>query len=90
MNRLLHVLGWTLLIASLMAAAWFGSRVLVAAGIAGSYALAWLGHFVFERNVPDSFRRPLFSGLASLLLFLSIVSGRLPIRRAPLRRAPRR
>jgi hypothetical protein len=79
MNRLLHVLGWTVLLGCLLAAAWFGSWLLVAAGIAGSYALAWLGHFVFERNTPQTFQRPLFSALASLRLFLSIVSGRTPL-----------
>jgi len=73
MNRLLHVLGWTVLLGCLLAAAWFGSWVLVASGIAGSYALAWLGHFAFERNTPESFRRPLFSALASLRLFVSML-----------------
>jgi len=78
-NRLLHVAGWVLLLLCLSAAAWFGSWLLVLLGTLGSYSLAWLGHFAFERNVPESFRDPLFSGRASLRLFLSIVFGKMRI-----------
>jgi hypothetical protein len=44
------------------------------------YACAWTGHFVFERNRPASFQRPLIGFYAGFLWFflrtLEIVSGK--------------
>jgi hypothetical protein len=78
-TRGLHYLGTSLALTALVAAAatrdW---RWLVAAPIVG-YALAWLGHLVFEHNRPETFGHPFWS-LASdfrmLGLFLSGGLGR--------------
>jgi len=73
-TRMLHYLGTLLGLASLAAAGvtqdW---RWLIVAPVAG-YALAWLGHLVFERNRPVTFRDPgwsLVSDLRMLSLFVS-------------------
>jgi hypothetical protein len=76
-TRTLHYLGTSLALTALVAAAathdW---RWLIAAPVAG-YALAWLGHLVFEHNRPETFAHPLWS-LASDLRMLSLfLSGRL-------------
>jgi hypothetical protein len=83
-TRGLHYLGTSLALIALVAAAatreW---RWLVAAPAVG-YALAWLGHLVFEHNRPETFGHPFWS-LASdfrmLGLFLSGQLGR-ELRRA--------
>jgi len=60
-TRLLHYLGTTLGIAAVAAAVaardW---RWLAAAPVLG-YALAWLGHLVFEHNRPETFGHPVWS-----------------------------
>ena len=33
----------------------------LAYGLVAGYACAWVGHFVFEKNKPASFKRPLYS-----------------------------
>ena len=73
-TRALHYLGTLAAVAALAAAAVEGDwRWLLAAPLIG-YALAWLGHLVFEHNRPETFGHPawsLFSDFRMLALFLS-------------------
>jgi hypothetical protein len=76
-TRGLHYLGTGLAVAALAAAAtrrdW---RWLLAAPAAG-YAPAWLGHLVFERNRPETFRHPGWSLVSDFRMLALFVSGRL-------------
>jgi hypothetical protein len=44
-------------------------------GIVASYAFAWVGHFFVEKNVPLTFRYPLWSFLADYRMFFRWLSG---------------
>jgi len=83
-TRALHYLGTLLGMAALVIAGitrdW---RWLIAAPVAG-YALAWLGHLVFEHNRPETFGHPLWSLSSDWRMLALFVSGRL---RVELRRA---
>jgi hypothetical protein len=76
-TRLLHYLG-TLFGAALLVAAGIARdwRWLVAAPIVG-YALAWLGHVVFERNRPETFGHPAWSLASDFRMLGLFASGRL-------------
>lgn len=41
------------------------------------YGFAWVGHFVFEKNRPATFRHPLYSFLGDWVMFKDILTGRL-------------
>jgi hypothetical protein len=76
--RRLHFLGSTLSLACLgMMLAGGGWHWLVLALLCG-YGCAWIGHFVFEKNRPASFRRPLYSFLGDWAMYRDIWLGRLP------------
>jgi len=76
--RRLHVVGTTLVIASVLAAiftrnAWW----LLAAPLCG-YGCAWLGHFFVEHNRPATFTHPLYSLLGDFAMFRDVLTGRIP------------
>lgn len=77
--RRLHLAGTALTLATIIAALvtrrW---ALLLAAPVAG-YGLAWIGHFVFERNRPATFRYPLYSLLGDLAMFRDVLLRRIPL-----------
>jgi hypothetical protein len=76
-TRGLHYVGTFLAVTALVVAVaardW---RWLVAAPIVG-YALAWLGHRVFEHNRPQTFGHPFWSLASDFRMLALFVSGRL-------------
>ena len=83
-TRLLHYLGTAFGAAALVAALFTRDwRWLIAAPVLG-YALAWLGHLVFERNRPETFGHPAWSLFSDIRMLALFASGRLG---AELRRA---
>ncbi len=77
-TRRLHFLGTLLVIMALVVAAVTRDlRWLLAAPIFG-YGFAWIGHLVFERNRPATFRHPLYSLAGDFVMFKDILLGRLP------------
>lgn len=77
-TRRLHFAGTLLVILVLVVAIWTGDlRWLLAAPVLG-YGLAWIGHLVFERNRPATFRHPLYSLAGDFVMFKDILTGRLP------------
>jgi hypothetical protein len=68
-NRGLHACGWTLLLASFGAGVALRRPLLPVLGVVGAYGCAWIGHFCFEGETPQTFRHPVLANLASLHLF---------------------
>ena len=60
-TRGLHYLGTVLGAGIAIVAAISASWWLLLAALAVGYGLAWVGHFVVERNVPATFGHPLWS-----------------------------
>lgn len=52
------------------------ARWLLAAPVCG-YGFAWVGHFVFEKNRPATFRHPLWSLMGDWVMFKDILTGRI-------------
>ena len=77
-SRRLHVSGTLLAVAVAGAALVSGRRGwLLAAPVAG-YVPAWLGHLLFERNAPATFRHPLYSLRGDFTMALEVLTGRRP------------
>lgn len=76
-SRRLHVIGTSLVIATVLAALatqryallWFLPFV--------GYGFAWVGHFFFEKNRPATFKHPLYSLGADFVMFRDVVTGRI-------------
>lgn len=76
--RRLHFAGSTLSLACLAALAWTRNPWFFLAALACGYGFAWIGHFVFEKNRPASFSRPLYSFMGDWRMYGEIWLGRIP------------
>ena len=49
-------------------------------GLVSGYACAWVGHFVFEKNKPASFKQPLYSFISDWRMLSDILRGNLSLK----------
>ncbi|MGY4517045.1 DUF962 domain-containing protein [Lysobacter sp. HA18] len=54
------------------------ARWFIGAPLCG-YGFAWVGHFVFEKNRPATFRHPLYSLMGDWVMFKDILTGRVKL-----------
>jgi len=76
--RRLHFLGASL---SLVCLALFLATLngwWILAGLLCGYGFAWIGHFVFEKNQPASFKQPLYSFMGDWVMYGQIWRGKIP------------
>lgn len=76
-NRRLHFAGCVLILliaAAVVAGA--AAEWLIAIPLVG-YGLAWVGHFVFEKNRPATFTYPLWSLMGDWLMFWHTITGKM-------------
>ena len=77
-NRRLHFVGTGLVVMLVLSAIVAASPWLLAAGPFAGYGFAWVGHFVFEKNRPATFRHPWYSLAADFVMFRDMLVGRIP------------
>ncbi|ENU97606.1 DUF962 domain-containing protein [Acinetobacter variabilis] len=51
----------------------------LAYGLLSGYACAWIGHFIFEKNKPASFKQPLYSFISDWCMFADVLRGNLSL-----------
>ena len=74
--RRLHFIGSSLVLAVVATALRTGQpRWLWLAPLAG-YGFAWLGHFVYEKNRPATFKHPFYSLLGDWVMYAQMLRGR--------------
>ena len=75
--RRLHYVG-SLLVLSILGYALFTQQWLwlLALPFAG-YGFAWIGHFVFEKNKPATFKYPLYSFMGDWVMLKDAFTGRI-------------
>lgn len=80
MSRRLHVAGSSIGLYFLTQAIRKRKPKYVAYGLLSGYACAWVGHFVFEKNKPASFKQPLYSFISDWKMFSDVLRGRLSLK----------
>lgn len=78
--RQLHFLGTSCVVALLVSAFVTRNWSLLAWTPLAGYGFAWLGHFVFEKNRPATFKHPLYSLMADFVMYRDLWMGRVPFR----------
>ena len=76
--RRLHFVGSTLALVFLALLLATGQLQFLLYALLAGYGFAWLGHFVFEKNRPASFKRPLYSFMGDWVMYKDIWTGKIP------------
>ena len=78
-RRLHFVGGWVVIFALVMLVS-TGQFLWLLLALIGGYGFAWVGHFVFEKNRPATFRYPVYSLMGDWVMFADILRGRVSLR----------
>ncbi|MBV9549384.1 MAG: DUF962 domain-containing protein [Alphaproteobacteria bacterium] len=76
-TRRIHFIGSFLVLICLVAAIMTANGWWLLAMPLCGYGFAWIGHFVFEKNHPATFRHPFYSLMGDWVMFWQILTGRL-------------
>ncbi|EOQ71135.1 hypothetical protein F931_00193 [Acinetobacter pittii ANC 4050] len=79
MSRRLHVVGSSIGIYFFSKAIRKKQAKYVLYGLVAGYANAWVGHFVFEKNKPASFKQPFYSFISDWRMLTDVARGRLSL-----------
>ncbi len=75
--RILHVIGSSLVIALLIYAIVIQQyKLLLLLPVIG-YGFAWVGHYVFEKNTPATFKYPLYSFIGDWVMWWQFITLKL-------------
>lgn len=77
-SRRLHVVGTLGALAQLALAVVQAQPRLLLSGLVTGYALAWVGHYFFEKNTPATFKHPLYSLRGDFRMAREVLTGRIP------------
>lgn len=77
--RRLHFIGTSLVLALLVAVVITGQWLWLWAFPVIGYGFAWVGHYVYEKNRPATFKYPLYSFMGDFVMYKDIWLGRLSI-----------
>jgi hypothetical protein len=75
--RRAHFVGSSLSLACLGLLLYTGQPGFLLAALLCGYGFAWVGHFVFEKNKPASFKRPLYSFMGDWVMYRDMWAGRI-------------
>jgi hypothetical protein len=78
-SRRLHFTGTSIALVLIMVGVLRGQPLLFLLALLQGYALAWIGHFFFEKNRPATFRHPLYSFLGDWRMWWDVLRGRISL-----------
>lgn len=77
LNRALHFIGTSLVIACFITLLITGKGWLLAIIPVCGYGFAWFGHFIVEKNRPATFKYPFYSLGSDFVMFFHILTGQI-------------
>lgn len=77
--RRLHVAGSTLVLLALLLALLRGDLRWLWLAPLGGYGFAWLGHYLYEKNRPATFRHPLYSLMGDWVMYWQVLRGKVKL-----------
>ena len=77
-SRRLHVIGTSAAVLQILVAIVLREPMLCLTALVSGYGFAWVGHYVFEKNRPATFKHPLYSLRGDFRMAREVFSGRIP------------
>jgi len=77
-SRRLHVIGTSAAVLQMLAAVLTREPLLFLSALLTGYGFAWVGHYVFEKNRPATFKHPLYSLRGDFRMAREVFSRRIP------------
>jgi hypothetical protein len=77
--RRMHFIGSSLAIVFVVVAIVTRNPWWLLTGLLSGYGFAWIGHFVFEKNKPASFKQPLFSFIGDWAMYRDVWARRIKL-----------
>ncbi|CAO3664152.1 unnamed protein product [Umbelopsis ramanniana] len=74
-NRRLHITGTTISQIIIAYAVIRQKYSWILAAVVQGYVWAWIGHFIFEKNKPATFRYPIWSFICDFKLWKEVITG---------------
>lgn len=74
--RRMHFIGTSLVLVTLGYVIATGQLPWLWLALVFGYGFAWVGHFVFEKNRPATFRYPFYSFVGDWVMYVDILRGR--------------
>lgn len=78
-NRRLHILGQLATVSFVSLVVWNQLWVLLLATPFVVYPFAWTGHYVFEKNTPAAFSRPIWAKACDWVMLKDVIIGKIPL-----------
>ncbi|EGC35753.1 hypothetical protein DICPUDRAFT_151843 [Dictyostelium purpureum] len=78
-NRRLHFVGTSLALLTLGYSLYARNPNFILLALVLGYGFAWVGHFFFEKNRPATFKYPVFSLRGDMVMWKSMITGKLKI-----------
>jgi hypothetical protein len=75
--RVLHFFGTSIALGLLLYACLTSTWWLIGVAVIQGYVWAWVGHFVFEKNKPASFKQPVYSFMGDWVMWFHLLTGKL-------------
>ncbi|TDV63280.1 Mpo1-like protein [Pseudomonas sp. LP_7_YM] len=76
--RRLHFIGTTLVLLILALAVFSANWLLLWMLPLAGYTFTWVGHFIFEKNRPATFKHPFYSLLGDFVMYRDMLIGKVP------------
>lgn len=77
--RLLHVIGSSIIVGLTVYAVLTQQYLLLLLVPVIGYGFAWVGHFVFEKNIPATFTYPVYSFMGDWVMWWQIITRQIKL-----------
>tara|TARA_B100001287_G_C22638874_1_gene509042 strand:- start:973 stop:1281 length:309 start_codon:yes stop_codon:yes gene_type:complete len=78
-NKLLHVIGSLFALFFLSIIIFLREYHLILLSLLFGYFFAWVGHFIFEKNKPATFKYPIYSLMGDWVMLKDILLGKIKL-----------